>query len=350
MAKSKICGITNLEDAIFAAGCGSHALGFNFYPRSPRYITPENAGQIISHLPRRVLKVGVFVNEPLDSIARIAEISGLTAIQLHGDEGPEFIADTKRITGLPVIKAARVAAGFDASSVLQYGADAILLDTYSASEYGGTGETFNWDLALEVQKIFPKVYLAGGLSPENVQRAVLTARPYAVDACSLLESEKGRKDQDAVKRFIENCEGPDLSRSAELGLFIKERLLFLTESYGFRVVKETVNFNVVEIKYESKNVKIWASCFLPRADYDIWFRRNTWLRDIGKNEAKYEMPDLIKALGLSVSFVPGADFENQSSEKSAIEKIGWDAEILENYGAAVLRGDREIYKRLSENK
>lgn len=350
MAKTKICGITNYKDAMFAAKNGAYALGFNFYPPSPRYIAPEDAAGIIAKLPAYVLKAGVFVNESVENIMRVAAISGLTAVQLHGDESPEFIANLKQFTDLLVIKAIRVTPDFDPRCVLNYGSDAILLDAYSASEYGGTGETFNWDLALEVQKIFPKVYLAGGLSPDNVQQAVLTARPYAVDACSLLESEKGRKDNLAVKKFIENSEGPDLSSSAEVWQFIRKRLNFLTTQHNFQIVEETINFNVVAIKYRSKKVEVCASCFFPRSECEIWFQRNKWFHQKVNFEERFEVHDLNIALGLNSKFIPGVGYGDQSSEKAAIAKIGWDADILENFGDAVLRGDKQIYEKLRRNR
>lgn len=204
MTKVKICGITNLEDALLSAKFGADALGFNFYEKSPRYISPEKAREIIEQLPENVLKVGVFVNENLKKIAETAEIARLDAVQLHGEETPEFVRELKEKTNLEIIKAFRVSKDFVPEDVLKYtNADAILLDAYSPKEHGGTGETFDWEIAKKVQGIFPKMYLAGGLSAENVLKAVEKVKPYAVDSCSALEIEKGKKDKLKTIRFVE---------------------------------------------------------------------------------------------------------------------------------------------------
>jgi phosphoribosylanthranilate isomerase len=202
MTKVKICGITNLEDALLSAKFGADALGFNFYGKSPRYILPEKAGEIIGQLPRQILKVGVFVNESLEKICDIAEMAKLDAIQLHGEETPDFAAKLKAKTNLEIIKAFRVSENFQPEHVMKYKVDAILLDAYSPKEHGGTGETFDWEIAKKVREIFPKMYLAGGLAPENVKKAVENVEPYAVDSCSLLESKKGVKDSTKVISFI----------------------------------------------------------------------------------------------------------------------------------------------------
>src|SRR5215213_3215086 len=195
MTKVKICGITNLEDALLAAKFGADALGFNFYEKSPRYILPEKAREIIEKLPQGVLKVGVFVNESLEKIAEIASIAKLDALQLHGEETPEFARELKAKTNLEIIKAFRVSPEFKPEDVLNYDVDAILLDAYSPKELGGTGETFDWEIARKVQEIFPKMYLAGGLSADNVLEAVDKVKPFAVDSCSSLEKAKGKKDK-----------------------------------------------------------------------------------------------------------------------------------------------------------
>lgn len=206
MTKVKICGITNLEDALLSAKFGADALGFNFYEKSPRHISPESAREIIDQLPDGVLKVGVFVNEGLDNIVEIAHKTKLNAIQLHGEESPEFTNELKAKTGLDMIKAFRVLKEFDVENTKKYDVDAILLDAYSPNEYGGTGETFDWEVA---KRIEAKLYLAGGLSPENVADAIRAVRPYAVDACSCLERSKGVKDRDKLERFIENAKAND---------------------------------------------------------------------------------------------------------------------------------------------
>lgn len=207
MTKVKICGITNLEDALFAADLDANALGFNFYKKSPRYIGPDEAAKIIKELPAGILRVGVFVNEEIENIVAIASIAGLDAVQLHGDESPELVIKMRRSTGLEIIKAIRVSPVFDPKDALEYKADAILLDAYSKDEYGGTGETFNWEIAREVGKIVPKMYLAGGLSPANVAGAIKEVLPYGVDACSCLERERGLKNNIKVKDFINAVQG-----------------------------------------------------------------------------------------------------------------------------------------------
>ncbi len=198
MTKVKICGITNLEDALLSAKFGADALGFNFYEKSPRCITPENAREIIEQLPPENLKVGVFVNEDLEKIVEIAEIAKLDALQLHGEETPEFARELKAKTNLEIIKAFRVSPDFAPEDVLKYETDAILLDAYSPQEHGGTGETFDWEIAKKVQEIFPKMYLAGGITHNNVLIAtngVNGPKAFGVDVCSGVENEKGKKDR-----------------------------------------------------------------------------------------------------------------------------------------------------------
>jgi phosphoribosylanthranilate isomerase len=202
MTKVKICGITNLEDALVSAKFGADALGFNFYEKSPRYITPAKAREIIEQLPPEILKVGVFVNESLDKIVEIAAIAKLDALQLHGEETPEFARELKAKTNLEIIKAFRVSPEFKPEDVLQYETDAILLDAYNPQEHGGTGEIFDWEIAKKVQEIFPKMYLAGGLSNENVVSALQKLHTEAVDSCSGLEKEKGKKDKTNLINFI----------------------------------------------------------------------------------------------------------------------------------------------------
>lgn len=200
MVRVKICGITNLNDARVAIESGADALGFNFYPRSPRYIRPRDAREIIQELPPGILTVGVFVNESEpEVVARLAEEADLDAVQLHGDESPEY---ARALKGLYVIKALRVAEGFVAESALEYETEAILLDAFDGRERGGTGRTFDWEIARQVRELVPKLYLAGGLSVENVREAIERVRPYAVDACSRLESAPGVKDSERVREFI----------------------------------------------------------------------------------------------------------------------------------------------------
>ena len=202
MTKVKICGITNLEDALLSAKFGADALGFNFYAKSPRYTSPEKAREIIEPLPKEVLKVGVFVNESLEKISEIAVVAKLDAIQLHGEETPEFMREVKAKTSLEIIKAFRVSPEFRPEDVLRYEVDAILLDAYSRHEHGGTGETFDWEIAMKVQEIFPKMYLAGGISKDNIRSAIHHVHPFAVDTCSRIEIEKGKKDKIKLVNLI----------------------------------------------------------------------------------------------------------------------------------------------------
>jgi phosphoribosylanthranilate isomerase len=200
MVRVKICGITNLDDARAAVEAGAYALGFNFYTRSPRYISPQDARGIIEKIPLEVLTVGVFVNEAVpQEVARIAHYAKVGAVQLHGDESPAYC---RALKSLYVIKALRVAEGFVPESVLEYETEAILLDSFDRRERGGTGRTFDWEVARRVRQLVPRLFLAGGLSVENVSEAIEKVCPYAVDACSRLESVPGKKDGNRVRSFI----------------------------------------------------------------------------------------------------------------------------------------------------
>lgn len=200
MVRVKICGITNLDDALMAVEAGAYALGFNFYPRSPRYLRPEDARAIVEQLPSNVLTVGVFVNEALpETVARIAVESRVGALQLHGDESPDYC---RALKSFYVIKALRVHEGFVPESVTEYETEALLLDSFDRKERGGTGRTFDWEIAHRVNALVPKLFLAGGLSVENVAEAIRAVHPFAVDACSRLETVPGRKDEGCVRAFI----------------------------------------------------------------------------------------------------------------------------------------------------
>jgi phosphoribosylanthranilate isomerase len=200
MTLIKICGITNLEDAVAAVAAGADALGFNFYKPSPRYITPQTAREIIEQLPDSILKVGVFVNEESPKLVQnIANESGINALQLHGDESPDYCNE---LADQYLIKALAVSHDFDTQVIERYQVDAIMLDTKHKTLRGGTGRVFDWSIAQEVSKIVPKLYLAGGLSPENVAEAIETVRLYAVDACSSLEDRPGIKNHDRLRAFV----------------------------------------------------------------------------------------------------------------------------------------------------
>ncbi|MEK6223337.1 MAG: phosphoribosylanthranilate isomerase [Thermodesulfobacteriales bacterium] len=196
--KIKICGITNMEDAQAAADFGADALGFIFYKQSKRYIDPEVAKRIISALPPFLTTVGVFVNQDLDEISEIKEMTGIQVAQLHGDETPEFAS----LLPLEVIKAIRVKDKSDLDRVAQYSGQAILFDTYSDIEYGGTGESFDWGI-LKTKPISGDIILSGGLNPDNVLEAIKIVKPYAVDVSSGVEIAPGKKDHKKIKKFIE---------------------------------------------------------------------------------------------------------------------------------------------------
>lgn len=200
LVKLKVCGITSLEDAREAIGCGAEFLGFNFYRKSPRYISPEAARTIIEQLPSGVTTVGIFVNEaqPHD-VLEILKVSGVQFAQLHGDEDATYC---EAVGAERVIKALRVGEGFDVQQILSYPAWAILLDAFDKNLYGGTGKTANWDVAREAAKL-TRLFLAGGLSPENIAEAIQIVEPFAVDVNSGVESAPGVKDFARLKTLKE---------------------------------------------------------------------------------------------------------------------------------------------------
>jgi phosphoribosylanthranilate isomerase len=198
MTVIKICGITNLNDAHAAVAAGADALGFNFYKLSPRYIAPESAREIINTLPTSILTVGVFVNESSpDAVRNIANQAGVKAVQLHGDESPDYCRALNS-----VIKTFSVSNNFDLKQLESYEVDAIMLDTKHDRLRGGTGRVFDWTIAQQVSQLVPKLYLAGGLSPENVSEAIEMVQPYAVDACSSLEDKPGIKNHVRMRVFV----------------------------------------------------------------------------------------------------------------------------------------------------
>jgi phosphoribosylanthranilate isomerase len=198
MVKVKICGITSLEDALTAVEAGADALGFVFYPASPRHVSPEQAAAIIRHLPPFVQTVGLFVNEEQAVIHTISDQCGLDVIQLHGEETPEYCSAIRR----RILKAFRVKDITTLDALLQYQVSGYLLDAWSPNAHGGTGRTFNWDIAAEATKRGHLIILAGGLTPDNVAESIQQTHPYAVDVSSGVESAPGRKDATRVRRFI----------------------------------------------------------------------------------------------------------------------------------------------------
>lgn len=200
MLRIKICGITNLEDALAAAQYGADALGFVFQPKSPRTVTPEIAKTIVSQLPPFITTVGVFVDEDKPEIEKIVRYVGLNVIQLHGSEPPETCQMCRK-----VIKAIRVRNLTDLEPLKRYKVSAFLLDTYSPYTIGGTGQIFNWDIAVEAKK-FGRIILAGGLTPENVEEAIKWVQPYGVDVATGVEdTKKGKKDHKKLKLFIKRA-------------------------------------------------------------------------------------------------------------------------------------------------
>jgi phosphoribosylanthranilate isomerase len=210
MVHVKICGITSVEDAQAAVEAGADALGFVFYPPSPRYVTPEQADQIIRWLPPFVTTVGLFVDVPLDMINDIAARCRLDRIQLHGHETPEFCRQLKQ----PVIKAFRIKNVDSLAQLPRYTVSAYLLDAYVEGALpGGTGASFPWDLAAQAKPYGPMI-LAGGLTPENVAAAIVRLRPYGVDVSSGVERAPGFKDHQKVRAFIACAKAVALAKSA----------------------------------------------------------------------------------------------------------------------------------------
>ena len=199
----KICGITNLADALAAIEAGADALGLNFYEKSPRHISLKTAAEIASHLPPFVMRVGLFVNAPEELVTRAIGECSLSLLQFHGDEPPDFCTHF----GLMSMKAFRIRDAESLKEIPNYATEAYLLDAYSPDARGGTGEKFNWDLAVEAQKFGKPIFLAGGLTPENVAEAVRKVRPFGVDVSSGVESAPGKKDAAKVRAFIEAVRG-----------------------------------------------------------------------------------------------------------------------------------------------
>lgn len=196
--KIKICGITNIEDAICAVEAGADALGFVFYKKSPRNVTPEVVKQIVAMLPPFVTTVGLFVNTAPEKIKKIMALTGLDTIQLHGDETP---ADCSLLP-YRVIKAVRVKNADSLVGISAYEVAALLLDAWSDDQYGGSGESFDWQLAKQFTAQVPLI-LAGGLNPDNIAQAIMMVKPYAVDVSSGVEISPGCKDHQKIKHFIQ---------------------------------------------------------------------------------------------------------------------------------------------------
>ncbi|NWF52896.1 MAG: phosphoribosylanthranilate isomerase [Nitrospirae bacterium] len=199
--KVKICGITNLDDALAAVDFGADALGFVFFSKSPRCVSYDKVETIIKKLPSFITTVGVFVNEKTENIERIVDLTGIDVVQLHGDEPPEMCNLSRRI-----IKAIRVKSLESLDPLINYKdkVSAFLLDTFTTDIFGGTGQIFNWDIAVDA-KIFGRIILAGGLTTDNIVEAIRRVRPYGVDVSSGIELEKGKKDHKKMKLFIDKA-------------------------------------------------------------------------------------------------------------------------------------------------
>jgi phosphoribosylanthranilate isomerase len=195
----KICGLTNLGDALAAAGAGADALGFVFYEPSPRSVSIEAAAEIARQLPPAIVRVGVFVDAPEDLVVRAARQCGLNLLQFHGQESPAYCLQF----GLMSMKAFRIRDESSLSDLRAYPTDAWLLDAYASDKAGGTGEKFNWDLAVQARGWGRPIFLAGGLTPLNVAEAVERVQPYGVDVSSGVEAAPGRKDTAKVRDFIQ---------------------------------------------------------------------------------------------------------------------------------------------------
>ncbi|MGH9966397.1 MAG: phosphoribosylanthranilate isomerase [Pyrinomonadaceae bacterium] len=203
----KICGITNLEDALLSVEAGADALGFNFYRRSPRYIEPDMARRIIDRLPAHIMTVGVFVNEATpEAVDQLASQVGVVAVQLHGDESSDFC---RSLTNRFVIKVLAAGMEFAPEQVLDYEVQAVMLDAFDEHRRGGTGRVIDWTLARKTRELVPKLFLAGGLAPENVGEAIAAVRPYGVDACSALEITAGRKHPERLCAFVKAAHAAD---------------------------------------------------------------------------------------------------------------------------------------------
>jgi phosphoribosylanthranilate isomerase len=199
IVKVKICGITNYEDAVAALDMGADLLGFNFYPKSPRFIPPEKAGEIIGKLPAFIDIAGVFVNESIEKISETRNLCRLDWVQLHGDEDTEFCKQF-RSHNVKVMKAIRVKDQEDIEKAEDFFTDAVLLDAFDPEKYGGTGLTFDWNVIGHINK---RVFLAGGINPDNAAEAAELG-VYGIDVCSGIEAEPGKKDHKKMKLLFEN--------------------------------------------------------------------------------------------------------------------------------------------------
>jgi phosphoribosylanthranilate isomerase len=208
MARVKLCGITNIDDARLCADAGAWALGMIFYPETPRRCEVEEAERISAELRRQVKLTGVFANAELDEVAEIADACSLAMIQLHGDEGPAYCAEVARRTGAQILKAVRAKDKASVKALLAFRdrVDFHMVDAYRPGMLGGTGETFSWELLEELRDSSHPLILSGGLTPDNVGEAIAKVHPFAVDTASGTEAEPGRKDPAKVTAFMRAVE------------------------------------------------------------------------------------------------------------------------------------------------
>ncbi len=199
IVKVKICGITNYYDAVAAMDMGADILGFNFYPESPRFLTPQKAGDIVNMLPAFIDTAGIFVNATIDQIREATDLCSLDWVQLHGDETPEF-CQSLTYHNVKTMKAIRVRDRADVERAETFFTDALLLDAFHPDKYGGTGATFDWSVIGDTTR---RIFLAGGINPDNAAEAVKLG-VYGIDVCSGIESEPGRKDQKKMKELFDN--------------------------------------------------------------------------------------------------------------------------------------------------
>lgn len=200
MIKVKICGITNLDDALTVVDAGGDALGFVFYKNSPRYIGPQKAQSLIRNLPKKIRKVGVFVNAKEKEIRQIVKICRLDMLQFHGNESPEFC---QKFHDYKVVKAFRTKDRVNLKDILKYRTFAYLFDSFAKSKFGGTGKNFNWGLLSNIENLKRPIFLSGGLNDKNVKAAIQILHPDWVDVSSSVEIKPGKKNRKKVQEFIE---------------------------------------------------------------------------------------------------------------------------------------------------
>ena len=208
MARVKICGITNEQDALWVANLGADFIGLNFYKGSERKVSLEMAEKIVNGLPAFIKTVGIFVDEDVKTLKKIAAKCRLNMVQLHGNESPEYCAEIHAVQGeLKVIKAFRIKDEARLERIPEYASftDYYLLDAYVPDQLGGTGQIFNWELAVKAKALGKPVFLSGGLTPDNLKEAIDKVKPFAVDVASGVEKTSRRKDYDKMKDFIQKA-------------------------------------------------------------------------------------------------------------------------------------------------